>query len=66
MSIKDQHDRLKEMIIKAIDDHQITREEYDQIQHIAAEDGIIDNHEKALLEQLQDMIDNKTVKFVAE
>jgi hypothetical protein len=56
--------RLKEMIIKAIEDHKITREEYDKIIHIATEDGHVDSQEQALLAQLQDMIENKTVKLV--
>ncbi len=63
MSLADNHQKLKEMIIKAIDDHIITRDEYDMILHLASEDGHIDNHEKALLDQLQEMIENKTVRF---
>jgi hypothetical protein len=51
------------MIIKAMDDHKITREEYDNILHLATEDGFIDSQEKALLDQLQDMIENKLVRF---
>jgi len=51
---------------KAIDDHVLTRDEYDQILHLASEDGIIDRQEQALLEQLQDMIDNKTVKVTGK
>lgn len=56
--------RLREMIEKAIEDHKITREEYDKIIHIATEDGVIDRHEKALLSELQQMIEDKMVKFV--
>jgi len=52
------------MIEKAIDDHKITRAEMDTILNIASEDGHIDPHEQALLNQLQEMIENKTVKFV--
>jgi hypothetical protein len=55
--------KLKELIIKAIEDHVITRDEYDQIIHLASEDGVIDRQEQILLEQLQDMIENKFVKF---
>ena len=54
---------LREMIENAIEDHIITREEYDKIIHIATEDGFIDNHEKALLRQLQLMIEDKSVRF---
>lgn len=56
--------RLREMIEKAIEDHVITRDEYDKIIHIATEDGVIDRHEKALLRELQQMIEDKMVKFV--
>ncbi len=56
--------RLREMIEKAIEDHKITREEYDKIIHIATEDGYIDRHEQALLSELQQMIEDKMVKFV--
>jgi len=56
--------RLRAMIEKAIEDHKITREEYDKIIHIATEDGIIDRHEQALLSQLQQMIEDKDVRFV--
>jgi hypothetical protein len=48
---KSAHD-LHKMINKAIEDHTITREEYDLILHIATEDGHIDRQEQALLEQL--------------
>lgn len=56
--------RLRQMIEKAIDDHKITRDEYDKILNIATEDGYIDQHEKALLQELQQMIESKDVKFV--
>ena len=60
---KSAHD-LHKMINKAIEDHTITREEYDLILNIATEDGHIDRQEQALLEQLQEMIENKMVRFV--
>ncbi|WP_340114549.1 hypothetical protein [Maribellus mangrovi] len=56
--------RLRAMIEKAIEDHKITREEYDKILNIAAEDGFIDRHEQALLSELQQMIEEKEVCFV--
>jgi hypothetical protein len=57
--------RLKAMIEKAIADHRITRDEMDAILAIATEDSHIDRHEQALLNQLQEMIENKLVKIVA-
>ena len=56
--------RLKELIEKAIEDNRITRNEYDRIIAQATADGIIDSEEQALLSQLQDLIENKTVKLV--
>ncbi len=56
--------RIREMINMAIDTRQITRAEYDMIFRIALEDGVIDKHEQALLDQLQEYIEDKTIKFV--
>ena len=56
--------RLREMIEKAIDDQKITRAEMDNILNIATEDGHIDPQEQTLLNQLQEMIENRTVKYV--
>ena len=64
MKVSESASQLKKMIEKAIEDHQITRDEYDQILHIATEDGHVDRHEQSLLEQLQEMIENKMVKIV--
>lgn len=50
--------------MKAIEDHSITRAEMDGILAIASEDGHIDRYEQSLLTQLQEMIENKTVKIV--
>jgi hypothetical protein len=57
--------RLKLMIERAIADQRITRDEMDEILAIATEDSHIDPHEQALLNQLQEMIENKMVKIVA-
>ena len=57
-------ERLKKMIQKAIEDHQITRSEMDTIMAIATEDSHIDRHEQALLDQLQELIENKSVKVI--
>lgn len=64
MPISESAARLKVMIEKAIEDHQITRAEMDQILNIASEDSHIDRHEQALLEELQSMIESKAVKIV--
>ena len=64
MPLSESATRLKKKIEKAIDDHQITRDELDAIMAIATEDSHIDRHEQALLDQLQEMIENKVVKIV--
>jgi tellurite resistance protein len=66
MAISESAHRLKEMIIKAMEDNQITRDEYDQIINIATEDGHIDPSERALLQELQDMIENRMIRMVAK
>ena len=55
---------LKEVIKKAIEDHVITTTEYEEILAIADEDGKIDSHEKALLRELNDMIEDKSLKRI--
>ncbi len=57
--------KLADMIKKAIRDCEITTAEYDEILAIANEDGVIDNQEKNLLSQLQEMLSNGTIKRVA-
>ena len=64
MTLSDSARRLKEMIEKAIDDHNITRAEMDRILYIATEDSHIDPQEQILLDQLQEMIENKTVRII--
>ncbi len=55
---------LEQVIKKAIEDHQITNAEYEEIIHLAHEDGHIDKHEKILLNELKNMIADKSVKRV--
>ena len=62
--ISDSSLEMREMIEKAIEDHVLTRDEYDKIIHIATKDGYLDRHERALLRELQQMIEDKVVKFV--
>ena len=55
---------LRLIIEKAMEDHKITKAEYDMIIHMATEDGHIDRQEQALLSELQDMIADKSIKLV--
>ena len=57
--------KLEEIIKKAIEDQVITTSEYDEIIAMANEDSVIDAHERVLLQQLNDMIADRTVKRVA-
>ena len=57
--------RISDMIKKAMDDHKITTTEYEKIMMIADEDGVIDAQEKRQLAELQNMIENGTIKRVA-
>lgn len=63
MNVSTSANRIKELINSAIESHYITRDDYDLIIHIAHEDGVIDSQERALLSQLHDMIEDKTIKF---
>ena len=63
MALSESGERLRQVINKAIEDHIITPEEYEEIIHVSTEDGYIDSQERALLAELQDMIENKIVKF---
>jgi hypothetical protein len=55
--------KLREMIEKAIADDIITREEYDQIIEQALKDGHVDRVEQALLAELNEMIQDRIVRF---
>ncbi|MBN1180821.1 MAG: hypothetical protein JXB49_00940 [Bacteroidales bacterium] len=64
MALSEHASRLRILIEKAIEDHLITRAEFDSIMNMALEDGIIDSQEQALLDQLHEMIENKSVKVI--
>jgi hypothetical protein len=63
MAISKNNQRLRQLVNKAIEDHIITPEEYDEILEISFEDGHIDPQEQALLTELQKMIENKEIRF---
>jgi len=66
MVLSSSAEKLKQMIEKAIEDHEITVTEYEKILHLADEDHQIDAQEKALLQSLQDMIESGAVKRVPD
>lgn len=55
---------LKELINNAIQDLEITPEEYHQIMDSANEDGRLDKEEQALLSQFHAMLSNGTITRV--
>ncbi len=63
MTVTEKGQKLADVIKKAIEDSVITIAEYEEINSVASEDGILDNHEKALLKQLNALIANKTITF---
>ena len=56
--------RMKEMIKIAIEDGELSTEEYEKIMAIADEDRHHDEQEKKLLRELLEMVSNGTVKRV--
>ena len=57
--------RIADMIKKAMDDGKITTTEYEKIMMLADEDHVIDAQEKRQLAELQNMLDNGTIKRIA-
>ncbi|MBW2370267.1 MAG: hypothetical protein JRH15_20545 [Deltaproteobacteria bacterium] len=57
---------LKNVIEKAIKDCIITNSEYEEIMEMANKDGIVDDYEQRLLNQLQGLLQNGTVKRAKE
>ena len=64
MSFSKSADRLREMIVRAIESQKVSRMDLDMILHIAEADGYIDPHEQELLDLLQEMIDKKEVRII--
>jgi hypothetical protein len=64
MSSSTPGEKLLKVIKKALDDHELTMTEYQEILAQAGEDGVIDSEEQRLLSQLHEMIANGTVKRV--
>jgi hypothetical protein len=56
--------KLKEMIDKAIEDHELTTTEYEKILMLANADRKIDPQERQLLAQLQELLTSGAVKRV--
>lgn len=64
MTLSHDANKLRNLIEIAIKDQQITRDEYEQIVHMATGDGYVDPQERELLRQLREMIEDKTIKLV--
>ena len=63
MTVTKKGQKLADVIKKAIEDSMITITEYEEIMSVASDDGILDNHEKALLRELNNMIANRTLSL---
>lgn len=66
MAVSSSATKLKEMINKAIEDHEVTVSEYEKILCLASADNVVDAQEKALLQSLQSMIESGIVKRVPD
>ena len=64
MKVSESAKRVRSMIEKAIEDHHITKAEYEEIIHLVLEDAHVDPQERALIKELQDMIDHREVKLI--
>lgn len=64
MKVSENAKKLRHLIEKALEDHMITKAEYEQIIHAALDDAHIDPQERALIRELQDMIAHKEIKLV--
>jgi hypothetical protein len=64
MALSKDANNLRILIEKAIHDLQISRDEYEQIVHMATGDGYIDPQERELLRQLREMIEDKTIRLI--
>ena len=63
MAVSESNQRLRKLIDRVIDDGVITHAEYESIIHLISEDSHIDNQERAMIRQIQQMIEDKTLKF---
>jgi tellurite resistance protein len=61
MKVSESAQKLRAAIDKAVEDGYITREEYDRIITLAAQDGEIDSQEQALLKEFHQMIYDKDI-----
>ena len=66
MRVSKSETTLRELINIAITNEVITRDEYDNIIHIASEDGHIDKQEEVLLREFHQMIHDKDIRFKKE
>ena len=64
MTTSDSSEKLAQMIKKAISDCELTTSEHNEILALVDADGVTDAQEQNLLNQLQSLIANGTVKRV--
>lgn len=64
MFITKSGEKLEDVIKQAIEDHEVTNSEYQEIMRIAHEDGVIDAHEQLLLSEFKKMIAHGLIERV--
>ena len=66
MAINSAAHRINEIVKEAITKHEITHSEYERVLSLADEDGHIDPMERAAIANLRDLIEDKTIRLVAD
>lgn len=58
--------KIRAIIDEAISNGKISRKDYDNINHIASEDSMLDNQERVLIAHLNTLIYDRDVVFIKE
>ena len=64
--VSDSSQKMRKILDRAIQEHEITRDDYDRFLTIASADGHFDTQERVLLANLNDLIYDRTIKIVSE
>lgn len=64
MKVSESSKKIRAILEKAIEAHQISRDDYDTILHLATDDAYVDPSERVLLRHLNEMIEDKSIKVV--
>lgn len=64
--VSDSSQKMRKILVRAIQEHEITRDDYDRFLTITSADGHFDTQERVLLGNLNDLIYDRTIKIVSE